>query len=75
VGNDHKIDDTKSKISETSLNHKHDYFKIMLGERATPYLSLPFAACIHTEAYPQVSGHLGGNQDPADKKEDSSIKW
>ena len=29
---------------------------------------LPLSILKHTRAYPQVSGHLGGNQDPADKR-------
>jgi len=45
----------------------------MLGEQATPYLSSPFAALKHTKV--GLSGHLGGDQDPADKKEDSSCNW
>ena len=30
---------------------------------------LPFSIFKHTEAYPQVSGHLGDDQDPADENE------
>ena len=48
MGNDQKIDDPKLKRSETSLDHKHDYFKIMLEERPTSYLSSPRLLLVNT---------------------------
>ena len=66
--------DKKSLIKHQDRESLVKNIKSFVGGTADtlPVIS-PLAACKHTKAYPQVSGHLGGNQDPADEKEDSSV--
>ena len=59
-----------AKLKFVLLTHQ-----IVGGTADTLPVIVPLAACKHAGAYPQVSGHLGGDQDPADKKEDISCNW